>query len=692
MQVASHKYFLKTDTLSWLAAALCFCTLLLVLLNHKHFVQGLAAPYRVAVPTLCLLFAILISARSPRAGVVACLFALPLLPNFSAQLQTFTGYGRVAPAHLAGWDLVAGLAIGILIHNWFQKTRPKISFKMPWPIALVMVYLSFSVALAIARNLFQTDALFHWAALGNNLLNLRALSLHDDYTPLIDWVSFGCALVFFTIVFAVLKDQPKRNHLVFMPVLAGLVASALVGLEQSQSGRGLQWDHLSFRVDIFGFVALGFQPDSHAYAGQMLIGAIGLLGYVGSLAQGWYRRAIIALIIPLSWLGLVLSKSRASMAVGFLMLITLAVVWRYRHSVRFKNIVSTLVALCALSFFCVALAPDHTIATFTNIAKLLGFTDLQTLNLKLSYRPEVLLAAIKMSWLFPLFGLGQSEFFRQSANHELTNSYFLSIQQNGENAHNYFLQTLAETGLVGALVIGFALLYPFLRQPRLRVLLPASVALLAVASGNIFAHALLVRENLFVAVAFVALLYAWLPNAKPDTTLEAAVDALGVGLPSWVHRHRLFVIGFFCLLISLGVKEVYQSFSRFPFTVDTQCFRPRALTKDGWTGGVFDLAMPPGARSITLNVAGDLPDILRHPLTANLSIVRNTNEVLVSAPFTLNSSAPSVLSVTLGDSFAADGSDYRAVLKLQRCFVPRNFGNTLDDRRLGVRITGVEMR
>lgn len=692
MQAASLKQFLKKDALSWLATALCFCALVLILFNHKHFVQELAAPYRIAVPTLCLLYAALISALNPRAGVVACLFALPLLPNFSAQLQAFTGYGRVAPAHLAGWDLVAGLAIGVLINNWFQKSRPKISFKMPWPLALVMLYLSFSVALAIARNLFQTDALFHWAALGNNLLNLRALSLHDDYTPLIDWVSFGCALVFFTIVFAVLKDQPKRNHLVFVPLLAGLVVSALVGLEQSQSGRGLKWDHLSFRLDILGFVGLGFQSDIHAYAGQMLIGAIGLLGYVGSLAQGWYRRLIILLIIPLSWVGLILSKSKASIAVGLLLLITLALVWRYRHSSHFKNVVTAVMTLCALALLCVALAPDHTIAALTYAANLLGISDLQALNLKLSYRPEVLFAAIKMSCLFPIFGLGQSEFFRQSANHELTNSYFLSIQQNGENAHNYFLQTLAEAGLIGALVFGFALLYPFLRQPQLRVLLPASIALLAVVSGNIFAHALLVRENLFVAVAFMALLYAWLPNARLDTALESAGDSAVVGLPSWVHRHRLFVVGLFCLLISLGIKEICQSFSRFPFTVDTQCFRPRELTKDGWTGGTFELPMPTGARSITLNIAGDLPDIVRHPLNATLAIVQGANEVLASTPFTFNSSAPAVLSVTLGDTISADRSNYRAVLKLQRCFVPRNFGNTLDDRRLGVRIMGVDIR
>lgn len=684
----TRRQLLKLDLLSLLGTALCLCTVFLVLLNHGHLVQKLGALSRVAVPTLCLLCATLISACSPRAGVVACLFALPLLPNFSAQLQAFTGYGRVAAVHLAAWDLVAGLAIGVLINRFFQKSLPKISFKIPWPVALVMVYLTFSVSLAISRNLFQTDALFHWSALGNSLLHLRALTFHDDYTPLVDWVSYGCVFVFFTLVFTVLKHQPKRNHLVFIPLLAGLILSALVGLEQSQTGRGLLWFHSSFRVDVLGFVALGFQPDIHAYAAHMLIGAVGLLGYVSSLVQGWYRWLIIVLIVPLSWVGLVLSKSKASIAAALLLLITLALFWRYRHSVRFKNLIAAVVAFCALALFYVALMPNQALGVLTYTSNWLGLTDLQGLNLKLSYRPEVYLAAIKMSLLFPIFGLGQSEFYRQSANHELTHSYFLSIQQNGENAHNYFLQTFAETGIVGTLVFVLALLYPFLRQPEKRVLLPASVALLAIASGNIFAHSLLVRENLFVASAFVALLYAWLPSEE----FAAPRGSKSIVLLTWMRRHRLFTLGFFCLLTSLGVKEIYQSFTRFPFTVDTQCFKPRDLTSDGWTGGIFELPMPAGAHSITLNVAGDLPDIVRHPLAANLSIIRGIDETLVSTSFTFKSSAPSALTVTLANAPVSDRSDYRAVLKLQRCFVPRNLSNTPDNRRLGVRITSVEMR
>jgi len=67
----------------------------------------------------------------------------------------------------------------------------------------------------------------------------------------------------------------------------------------------------------------------------------------------------------------------------------------------------------------------------------------------------VYLAALKLFALYPILGLGQSEFYRQSADYALTNSYFLSVNQNGENAHNYFLQTLAETGLIGIAIFPY---------------------------------------------------------------------------------------------------------------------------------------------------------------------------------------------------------------------------------------------
>ena len=129
----------------------------------------------------------------------------------------------------------------------------------------------------------------------------------------------------------------------------------------------------------------------------------------------------------------------------------------------------------------------------------LNLPDLFAINLKLSYRPEVYLAAIRMAMLFPFAGLGQAEFFRQSANHDLTNSYFLSIQQNGENAHNYFLQTLVENGLLGFMAFICLITYPIVKTANKRMLIPALVALVAMMGGNLFSHSMLVRENLLLA-------------------------------------------------------------------------------------------------------------------------------------------------------------------------------------------------
>ena len=154
---------------------------------------------------------------------------------------------------------------------------------------------------------------------------------------------------------------------------------------------------------------------------------------------------------------------------------------------------------------------------------------LNTLNLQLSYRPEVYLAALRMSTLFPFAGLGQSEFYHQSASHALTQSLFLSYEQNGEHAHNYFLQTLVENGVLGIVAFWLLLVYPLIRTSEKRVLIPGMIALLAVFSGNLFAHSMLVRENLLLAMCFVALMYASVQIQTVTSTRSPPLPSLTFG-------------------------------------------------------------------------------------------------------------------------------------------------------------------
>jgi hypothetical protein len=330
--------------------------------------------------------------------------------------------------------------------------------------------------------------------------------------------------------------------------------------------------------------------------------------------------------------------------------------------------------------------PSLLFESLRNISNFFGFIDWNTINLKLMYRPEIFIAATKVFLLFPWFGLGLSEFFRQSANYELTKSYFLSVEQNGENAHNYFLQTLAETGFLGTCLFALVFLYPLIVTAQRRSLAPAGIALAAIFSGNLFAHSLLIRENLLLAASFLALLYASIQTNTPQNIQAGFVHRLQQYA---LFRKKAIVI----LVLGVGLltgKEIYQSFSKFPFRVDTQCVKARPLTSDGWTSGQYVQTLSNNAHSVTFNIAGDLPNIERRPLAGDIKIMNDKKLVVLENAFVLDSVAPRSITVSIPRTAVDSGGSYQIVLAVNRCFVPRNFG-VADDRRLGIRLESVQV-
>jgi hypothetical protein len=361
-------------------------------------------------------------------------------------------------------------------------------------------------------------------------------------------------------------------------------------------------------------------------------------------------------------------------------------------------------SICALATLVVLSIPlfaDGWASLLDLLVQKFNLPDLHTLNLKLSYRPEVYLAAFRMFALFPFAGLGQSEFYRQSANHDLTQSLFLSIEQNGENAHNYFLQTLVENGLLGFGAFVVLLAYPFVKTTDKRALIPGLVALLAVFGGNLFSHSMLVRENLLLAACFVALMYAWV-EAQVSASASASVLQQGKPAPSnlnagnasirrvfiWLSQPRVLLI---CMSVTLLLiaKGAYQSLNRMPFNTDIQCLETRRLERDGWTSGRYLLDVPVGAKGLVLNLATTQPDVVKRPLNGSLTIWYDQRSLLTK-DFVLTTTGPQSLEVDLPDGKVATPDDYQIELKVQRCFVPRNFGMGGDGRRLGIRIESVD--
>jgi O-antigen ligase len=693
-----------------LAQMLSFTGLLLVLfvtgllvLNQVYAFKALDPYYRVTSSGLCLAFGFLTACLSIRLAIMGSMFALPLLPTIAPNIQLYLGYGRVLGEQAAGLDLITGMLFGACLNWLIRKNHAKTPISMPWQAGLVMIIITASVAVAIARNLHQTGSTFVPQALVYNLLHLRSLGWHDDYRPLLDWAAYASAFGLMAVFIPTLKRSSQRNALVFWPFILSLVISALVGWRQSATGIGLSFDQRNFRVDQFGFVAQGFQPDMHAFGAQLLIGAVGLLGYLYFSKSLTLRLALITLVIPMSWIVLFLSKSRASFGFGLLALFVIAVVWWFRKSGYLLKALSVIATVCCVALVSLIVLYNYWDTTLLLLIQKLGIPDFYTFNYKLSYRPEVYRAGFFMFMLFPFFGLGQAEFYRQSANHDLTHSFFLSIQQNGENAHNYFLQILVENGLVGFIAFLILVFYPIFKMRDKRALIPAGVAILAVFAGNLFSHSMLVRENLLIAAAFLALMHACM-QAEQEQESGSSGSTTSVTQPTanaysltksylrWMPESRfmrLTVLTIATLILAgLFAKEVYQSLRSDVFQSDLQCTKFRRLDPDGWTSGLYVVAMPKGSQGVRISLISTQPDVRLRPLQGTLTLVDHNYNTVLKQELSLTKNEPQDLELIL-PAGVLSGRDFRVELKLDRCFIPRNIGMNGDGRRLGVRIGSV---
>lgn len=666
--------------------ALVLFAIIIIVCNQYESLKTLDPFFRITMPALCLLFAFITTSVNLRLGIMGCLFALPLLPNLAWQIQTYFGYGRILGLHNAGFDLIAGFFLGAIVNQyWNRKKTPSLNrLGLPWQAGLCLMMLTLSVVLAISRNIHQTASFFQFSTLTYNLLNFRSIGWHDDYRPLFDWLAYASAFALMAVLVPALKAMPDRNDIVFKPLILSLIIAAIVGYRQSTYGIGLSLVQINFRVDQFGYMALGFQHDIHAFAGQMMIGSIGLFGYL-YYSKNTLTRLLVLAAIPLCWIALFLSKSKSNFALAIACLIVIAIIWIFRHSTWIKRVLMGALGIVLLLTVSTLLFKGTWIAALTQLAHLMGLPDLAALNIKLSYRPEVYLAALRAFTLFPIMGLGQSEFYRQAANYDLTQSYFLSIDQNGENAHNYFLQTLSETGLIGIALFALVLIYPLWQIKNKKLLIPAWVGLGAIFIGNLFAHSMLVRENLFTAVGFVALMYAWL-EAENIPATQSNLNNNYSPLRTWCVSHPRLIAIFFGALALLVGKEIYQSYHRFPFTEDVQCFKAQPLDKDGWTSGLYKVAIPQSTRGMTLLIKGTQPDIDKRPLAGTLSIIHRESSLIEHSEILFNQEGPRQISINFANGFIADDDDYHVDLRLQRCFIPRNMGINSDGRRLGIQI------
>lgn len=657
--------------------------------------------------TFLFMLAFVLAMTSRSLSLLGFIFLMPLLPAIDKQLQAFLSI-QVQLLPGAGLDLVAGFFLGVLSKQLlYRATTPQsqvlADIAPPWQVGAALLAVTVSTLLAVTRNMWQSATTTSLKGFVFNLIQFRAIGSHDDYQPLIDWVAYGLAGATVAALIVSLKEATNRDQLVFRSLIAGLVASGVLGIAQAFTGVGVT--DLTYRVDGLGFAAHGFQPDIHAFGGYLLLGTIGLWGYLSSVRLSSERR-FIALTMLLSWLGLLLSKSRIHILLGLCIICfgLLIFVWKYKRRWFFPSFaligaVFVLLLICLFSFFAWP-------AELVDGLRTLDLSNFAAVNVALAYRPEMFMLTFGMIFTFPFMGVGQGNFLPMSAYKEFSQLPHLTFPY-GENAHNYFLQTVAETGMIGGIAFSIALLAPFFLVRDRRVLLPAAVGLFSLFLSNIYAHSFLIRENLMLASIFLALMYAWVV-AKQSSSAQLTTDTIEmpnesfevgklVNISSDAHHQnkpnrpwleffkRPIVVAIFICGVVLGAsREIYQSFYHFPFQYGTLCFVPKPLTVDGWSSGIYELALPAGSHGVTLPLRIIRPHLKRQPLAAQLQIVNIQGVVLADMTSEWKAVGPAVMELRLANNQVVVQDGAKAILKLSSCFTPRNIGMNMDARRLGV--------
>jgi hypothetical protein len=445
---------------------------------------------------------------------------------------------------------------------------------------------------------------------------------------------------------------------------------------------------LQFRKDAFGYAAMGLQPDLHAFAAHMLLGVVGLWGYF-LVCKNKTEKLFILIIFLLCSAGLIASKSRASLFIALAALVIMGLIYFYRHSKK-QFTIFIIIFLAAISIIFIIAGSIPGLAWISDlVTQMQGrrLDSLSDLGGMMGSRFEIWSAVANMFSAYPLMGVGEGEFYRLSSNISFARSEFLQLNR-GENAHNYFLQVLAENGLVGVAVFAIAFIVPYRTCQNKQLILPTLIGLLSLFLGNVFAHSFLVRENLLLGATLLGLLYSFSRLGAANATTYAPVISRRTSL--------LSLLAVLVLLVGIVVEVVF-SFGKLPFKAGADCFvKDVRSSQDGWTSGAWEEILPKGAQGVELMAFPNRPNIHKQPITGRWEMlvwIPGRGKVSVNVrDYEWTTNAPIKLDLDMPTEYANSPHVKSVRLQLSSCYTPRNLGVNTDGRRLGVQIENVQWK
>jgi O-antigen ligase len=431
------------------------------------------------------------------------------------------------------------------------------------------------------------------------LLNGRSARYSSVWAPLFAAITIAeCALLGWITERTVRRGPQLAAWLVAISLIghagaAGLNIERIVRMAMVLGG-GIEWLP---RMLMTARVSL--QIDVHAAASALLLA--GVAGF-GLMTGSRTRRAAIGVLLVLIAIGLWLTGSRVAILLGIVSTVgTLG--WSVARTGRRRLIV----AAGALLIIGVA-------GWLTTMYPASRYSERST-----SSRLVLMNAGIQMFKQAPVFGIGIARFYGTSAG--VDPEIPPLVGHTGENAHNNFIQVLAEQGVVGLGAMLWWLGVVFLTAGRAQHVRPDALrSALLVAIGAcigtwLTGHPLLVPEFAFVFWLYCGIVVAMKPAPPPDRSrwlawlLAAAVlvsmplraaalrnaadlDHLGFGLSLWQHDD------------TQRYREARATFSVF-LPVDD---RPVALPMRRAPGAADPLVVEVrvrGRRVTTITVGGD---------------------------------------------------------------------------------------
>lgn len=606
----------------------------------------------------------------PLLSVNILTFIIPFTANISDQVKALFNL-EVFSLNLISIDASLGFLAGLLFlristkkwkfspENLPDKTRVLAFLLISFHILILI-----TVTLAISRNLYQAASPYSINGFFYNLANIRYTSWLDDYFPLRDLFIFTTVITVSISLLTLIRTKSQLMWSVLVPLTIASVIILNYGLLSKLLGIGYH-NSLSGESGVTSVF-----PDIHAFGGYAVTAFVGGLYYLNS-SQILVKIAASTFCL-LALVGVVVSSSRFSIVMLFIALSIYAFFWTIKN---YKKHLLTLVCITLITITTAgALSYWGSRGLFQDLAQASKANSFETLSLALSDRPEIFRATLLMYSHYPFLGLGKGSFNRDNSIFEFSNSPFFASYP-GENAHNYFLQILAETGLIGLTLFCAIFLYQafFLKNEYNQIL---TVLILGLFSGNIYGHSLLM-PNLLV------LLFILLGAANTevqDNTASAYISP--VRFPkAW----RYFFIAVVTALIIGAINEVKTSYGKMPFQQRFLC-NDKAYYGDKQTGGFFEQTYSVTGNSLKLKYSVAHPDVSKHPLNIAFYLAREGQTI---ASYERLIKAPGNYEEKFDISQLTVGSNIILRIKPSRCLTPINLGINFDNRRLGLALLDV---